>query len=79
MFLTLNETFFQDWVSIQIDIFSFLNSDIKNVLGKIPASVTISTWKISVFGVFLVRIIPHSDWIWIDTEYLSVFSLNAGK
>ena len=28
---------------------------------------------------FLVRILPHSDWIWRDTTYLSVFSLNAGK
>ena len=37
------------------------------------------TWKVSVFGVFLVRIFPHSGWIWRDTEYLSVFSSNAGK
>ena len=28
---------------------------------------------------FLVRIFPHSDWIRRDTEYLSVFSPNAGK
>ena len=28
---------------------------------------------------FLVRIFPHLDWIRRDTEYLSVFSLNAGK
>ena len=28
---------------------------------------------------FLVRIFPHSDWIWRDTKYLSVFSPNAGK
>ena len=28
---------------------------------------------------FLVRIFPHSDRIQIDTEYLSVFSPNAGK
>ena len=27
----------------------------------------------------LVRIFPHLDWIRRDTEYLSVFSLNAGK
>ena len=33
----------------------------------------------SVFGVFLVRIFPHSDWIRTDTEYLSVFSPNCGK
>ena len=28
---------------------------------------------------FLVHIFPHSDWIWRDTPYLSVFSPNAGK
>ena len=35
--------------------------------------------KVSVFGVFLVRIFPHSVWIWGDAEYLSVFSPNVGK
>ena len=35
--------------------------------------------KGSLFGVFLVRIFPHFDWIWRDTEYLSVFSLNSEK
>ena len=33
----------------------------------------------SVFGVFLIRIFPHSDWIRRDMKYLSVFSPNAGK
>ena len=28
---------------------------------------------------FLAHIFPHSDWIWSDTSYLSVFSPNAGK
>ena len=28
-----------------------------------------TTWKVSVYGVFLVRIFPHSDWIRRDTEY----------
>ena len=28
-----------------------------------------TTWKVSVFFVFLVRIFPHSDWIW---EILSI-------
>ena len=32
-----------------------------------------------VFGVFLVRISPHLDWIRRDTEYLSVFRPNARK
>ena len=35
--------------------------------------------KVSVFGAFLVRIFPHSDWIWRDTKYLSVFSPKAGN
>ena len=33
----------------------------------------------SVFRVFLVRILPHPDWIQRDSSYLSVFSPNAGK
>ena len=28
---------------------------------------------------FLVRVFPHLDWIWWDTEYLAVFSPNVGK
>ena len=35
-------------------------------------------WKVSVFGVFLVLIFSHLDWVRRDT-YLPVFSLNAGK
>ena len=35
--------------------------------------------KVSVFGVVLVRIFPHLDGIRRDTQYPSVFSLNAGK
>ena len=40
---------------------------------------TFTAWKVSVFGVFLVRIFPHSDWMRRDTEYLSVFIPIAGK
>ena len=36
-------------------------------------------WKTSAFGVFLVFIFPHSDWIRRDTKYLSIFSPNKGK
>ena len=36
-------------------------------------------WKVSIFGVTLVRIFPHLDWIRIDTPYLVAFSPNAGK
>ena len=35
--------------------------------------------KVSVFGVILARIFPHSNWIRRDKEYLSVFSPNAEK
>ena len=35
--------------------------------------------KVSIFGVFMVRIFPHSDLIGKDTPYLSVFSRNAAK
>ena len=36
-------------------------------------------WKVSVFGVFLVRIFPHSDRIQRDTPNPSVFSSNTRK
>ena len=36
-------------------------------------------WKVSIFGIFLFRNFPHSDWIRRDTKYLSVFSPNAGN
>ena len=35
--------------------------------------------KVSVFGVFLVRILPDSNSLRKDTPYLSVFSPNARK
>ena len=38
-----------------------------------------TVWKVSVFGVFLIRFFLHSDRIQRDTEYLSVISLNSGK
>ena len=31
---------------------------------------TLTSWQVSVFRDFLVRIFPHSDWIRRDTEYL---------
>ena len=40
--------------------------------------MTATAWKVPVFGYFLVRIFPHSDWIRKDTpKYISVFSPNA--
>ena len=41
--------------------------------------VTHTAWKMSIFGVFVVRIFQNSGWIRRDTEYLSVFSPNTGK
>ena len=38
-----------------------------------------TAWKVSVLGVLLVCLFPHSDWIRRETEYLSVFSANMGK
>ena len=34
------------------------------------ALIITTAWKVSVFGVFLVRIFPHLDWIRRDTPYL---------
>ena len=41
--------------------------------------VTHTAWKMSIFGVFVVRIFQNSGWIRRDREYLSVFSPNTGK
>ena len=40
---------------------------------------SVRSQKESPFGVYLLRIFPHSDWVRGDTQYLSVFSSNAGK
>ena len=42
------------------------------------ASLKLTIWKVSVFGVFLDFISPHSDWIWKDTLGLSIQS-ECGK
>ena len=36
-----------------------------------------TAWKVFVFGVILVRIFPHLDWIRRDSSYFSEFSENA--
>ena len=38
-----------------------------------------TAWKVSIFGVFLVRSSPHSDWIRRGSPYLSVFVPIVGK
>ena len=35
--------------------------------------VKFTTWKVSIFRVFLVHIFPHLDWIGRDTEYMDTF------
>ena len=40
-----------------------------NCVKVFPFSQLYTAWKVSVYGVFLVRIFPHSDWIRRDTEY----------
>ena len=58
--------------------FSVFYSICHRVLGIIEIKSNISTaWKVFVFGVFLVLILPHLDRIRRDAE--SVFSPNAGK
>ena len=42
-------------------------------------AISITTWKFSVFGVFLAHIFPHLNWIRSVTPYLFVFSPNMGK
>ena len=42
-------------------------------------SVLVSGWKKLVFGVFLVRVFPYSEWILRDMKYFTVFSPDAGK
>ena len=49
------------------------------VLHKVLKNYTTdAAWKVSVFGVILVHIFLHSDWVRRDTECLSVFTPNAG-
>ena len=40
--------------------------------------VCVTAWKVSPFGVFLVRIFPHSDWIRRDTAYRRI-QFKCGK
>ena len=47
----------------------------------LKTSVTFTAWKMALFGVFLVRILPHSDWMQRYRVSLLIQSecLNAGK
>ena len=46
---------------------------------QLSSLFTHTAWKVSVFGVWLVRIFPHSDRIRKNTPYVFVFSPNAKK
>ena len=46
---------------------------------EIKLDASFAAWKVPIFGVILVGIFPHLDWIRRNTSYLSVFSPNAGK
>ena len=65
---------FQLWVNLSM--YDLWKPDIKKL---IQTETTITVWKVSVFGTFLVRVFSYPDWIRRNAEYLSVFSPNAGK
>ena len=44
-----------------------------------PTRTGLTAWKVSVFGVFLVRIFPHSDWIRKNTPYSLCIQSKCGK
>ena len=48
-------------------------------LGVVFSGESNTALEVSVLGVILFRIFPHSDWMRRDSPYLSVFSPNAGK
>ena len=54
-------------------------ASLDNKLKLLIAGSWNTAWKVSKYGVFLVRFFPYSDWIRRNTPYLLVFSLNAGK
>ena len=62
----IDQVYFTDWMSfLPSNLMEEINptSDINSLIN--------TAWKVSVFGVFLVRFFPHSDWIWRDTPYLN--------
>ena len=60
-----------------VEVFCFPNKpSVFLILCVRPTASKVSKWNTKFF---LVRFFPPSDWIRRDTEYLSVFSQNAGK
>ena len=52
-------------------------ASLDNKLKLLIAGSWNTAWKVSKYGVFLVCIFPHLDWIRRNTPYLSVFIPNA--
>ena len=72
----------REWMSQRKPVFWHILRNVSihfNVSIQKYKNYPITAWKVSVVGVILVCIFPHSDWIRRDTPYLSVFSPNAGK
>ena len=43
-------------------------------MSRIMAEEQCTAWKVYIFGVFLVRFFPHSDWIWEILRMRTLFS-----
>ena len=72
--LTYQLSLYHDFIYKRAWLFVWANGNISNCFLS-----SNTAWKVSVFGVFLVRVSLHLDWIRRDTQYISVFSPNAGK
>ena len=66
-------------LTLNIYFTPFSNVSIGNFEQEFWSKAEHEVQKVSVFGVILVLIYPHSDWIRRDTEYLSVFNPKAEK
>ena len=77
------QTFIRSWIILVSSNIFYKISTTFNMSEKWQTKsdkiIIITSWNVFVFGVFLVRIFLHSDWIRRVTPYLSVFSLIAGK
>ena len=74
---------------MQLEVQITLNVDIRWTLinGTVSCSIVtkyfisgffyVTAWKMSIFGVFLVHIFPHLDWIRRDTEYYVSFRIQS--
>ena len=66
-----------DWFNCKC--FSEIFSRLCNLLFVLAFTFTVNIFHATALGVILVFIFPHSNRIWRDVEYLSVFSPIAGK